>query len=99
MEQVTIELPGGGSVEALRIQDLPAEHIIAFMTMPPGLKEQMSIKLFQLAVGSAHADVLSGMTFGELEHVLSEWMFASAESESGDEDGRGSGLDWKGIIL
>lgn len=99
MEQVEIGLPGGGSVSALRIQDLPAEHIISFMAMPPGLKEQMGVKLFQLALGSSASEVLSGMTFGELEHVMNEWVSMSAESESEDPDGRGAGLDWSGLVL
>lgn len=99
MEQVTIGLPGGGSVNALRLQDLPAEHVVSFISMPPGLKEQMGIRLFQLALGSDNANVLLGMTFGELEHVMQEWLVLSADSESEDPDGRGRGLDWTGLTL
>jgi hypothetical protein len=61
METVDLELPGGGSVSALRLQDLPAEHVIAFMGMPPGMKEQMGVRLFQMALGRGQAEVLSGM--------------------------------------
>lgn len=94
MEQVRLELPGGGSVEALRLQDLPAEHVIAFIGMAPGMKEQMGVRLFQLALGSNSASVLEGMTFGELEHVMTDWLTKSGESEEEDPDGRGQGLDW-----
>lgn len=95
MEQVELALPGSGrTIAALRFQDLPAEHIIAFMAMPPGMKEQMGVKLLQLAIGRGNADALSGLTFGELEFVMSEWLVLSEESEAHDVDGRGLGLDW-----
>ena len=94
MEQLTIELPGGGPVEALRLQDLPAEHVMSFIASPPGVKELAGVRLFQLALGSNSADVIQGMTFGELEHVMGDWLTQSGESEERDEDGRGDGLDW-----
>ena len=94
MEQLRLELPGGGTVDALRLQDLPAEHVLAFIAMPTGMKEQMGVKLFQLALGSNGASVLEGMTFGELEHLMTEWLTRSGESEEDDTDGTGAGLDW-----
>lgn len=99
MELVSVSLPGGGSVDALRFQDLPAEHIISFMGMPPGFKEQMGIKLFALAAGTNGERALSGLTYGELEHVMSEWFMLSVESEEEDQDGTGSGLDWDHLLL
>jgi hypothetical protein len=99
LELVSVSIPGGGELEALRFQDMPAEHVIAFMGLPPGLKEAMGARLFMLAAGPSGADLVAGMTFGELEHVLSEWLFASAESEAGDSDGRGAGIDWSGLLL
>lgn len=95
MEQIELQLPGdGGTVSALRFQDLPAEHILAWMTLPPGMKDRMSYGLLRLALGVNAEGVLSGMTFGELEHVVNEWFHLSGEHEGGG-DGSGSGLDWR----
>lgn len=99
METVRVGLPGGGELEALRFQDLPAEHVISFMGMPQGFKEQMGVKLFILAAGEPGENALAGMTYGELEHVMQQWFEASADSEEHDSDGRGLGLDWSGPLL
>jgi len=93
-----VNIPGGGELEALRLQDMPAEHVIAFVGLPPGLKEAMGMRLFIMAAGPEGAAVVSGMTFGELEFLLTEWLTASAESEEHDQDGRGSGLDWSALL-
>jgi hypothetical protein len=98
MELVSVSLPGGGELSALRFQDLPAEHVQAFLSMPPGMKEAMGAKLFILAAGPSSVDVVSGFTYGELQYVLTEWMFASSESEEEDSDGRGKGLDWSELL-
>lgn len=92
MEQVRVELPeeaGGGYITALRFQDLPAEHVIAFLGQPPGYKEFMAKKLFILAAGEPGELALEGLTYGELEEVISEWMILSADTDS-----PGVGLDW-----
>jgi hypothetical protein len=94
METVELQVPGGRRVSALRLQDLPAEHVLAFMSLPVGVKEHMGVKLFKLALGSNGEDVLAGLTFGELEYLMSEWFLLSGESEAEDPDGRGLGLDW-----
>jgi hypothetical protein len=94
MELVRVTIPGGGELEALRFQDLPAEHVIAFMGMEPGYKELMAKRLFTLAAGEAGENAIRGMTFAELEHTINEWMLVSVKSSEVDEDGRGSGLDW-----
>lgn len=96
MEQVELRLPGDGSgtVSALRFQDLPAEHVLAWMTMPPGMKDRMSYGLLRLALGVNSESVLTGLTFGELENMISEWFLASGEAEGGG-DGAGQGLDWE----
>lgn len=99
MEEVRVQLPDGESLTALRLQDLPAEHVIAFLGMPPGFKEQMSVRMLQLAVGKAGVEALYGLTFGELEQVLDSWLTASAESEERDSDGRGDGIDWSGFLV
>jgi hypothetical protein len=88
LEQVRLELPDGGAVDALRLQDLPAEHVLAFMAMPPGMKEIMGVRLFQLALGSDSENVLDGMTFGELQVLYQDWMTQSLETEDS------KGLDW-----
>ena len=85
---------GGGALSALRLQDLPAEHVIAFMGMPPGYKQATALKLFSMASGMTEDSLLSRLTFGELEHMMEEWMIASAESEEVDPDGTGKGLNW-----
>lgn len=94
MEEVNVGVPGGGELKALRLQDLPADHVLAFIQMPDGPKQAFGVKLFRLASGPAGSSALDGMTFGELEHVVTEWLILSAESESEDQDGQGSGLDW-----
>lgn len=99
MEQVRIGLPGGGELEALRLQDLPAEHVISFMGLPQGAREMMGVKLLTLALGPKGSRMLAGLTYGELQHVMSEWFFASSESEEHDSDGRGAGLDWSDLLL
>lgn len=85
-------------MKALRLQDLPAEHVTAFIAMPPGMKELAGIKLLQLAVGSTGESVMSGMTFAELDRVMTDWMTRSAESEEADSDGAGAGLDWSELL-
>lgn len=101
MELVTVELPeglGGGELEALRFQDMPHEHVIAFIGMPPGYKEAMSVKLFQLAVGEKGAEKLIGMTYGEMEQIIRAWVEASdnatPEEDGGSGEGSGRELDW-----
>ncbi len=102
MELVRFKLPstlGGRELEALRFQDMPAEHVIAFLGMPPGYKEAMSMKLLSLAVGEANAKHLEGMTYGEMEQSVNAWLEASdpmgledSEDESEEE------LDWSGPL-
>jgi len=98
MELVNVPKPGGGELEALRLQDMPHEFVTTFMSLPSGLKEVMGVRLFILAAGPSAVELLSGLTFGELEHLLSEWLFASAASEEADRDGRGQGLDWSDLL-
>lgn len=95
MEEITVPLGGGGELKALRLQDLPAEHVIAFLGMPPGMKEMMAMKLFQLAAGPSSGTLLSGMTFGEMQETVAEWLVMSAMSE---DDVPGAGLDWSGLL-
>lgn len=95
MEEINVPLSGGGELKALRLQDLPAEHVIAFLGMPSGMKEHMAMKLFQLAVGPAASVLVSGMTFGELQDSVSEWLILSADAE---DDGAGAGLDWSELL-
>lgn len=101
MELVRVNLPeglGGGELEALRFQDMPHEHVIAFIGMPPGYKEAMSVKLFQLAVGEKGAARLEGMTYGEMEQIIRAWVEASdnatPEEDGGAGEGSGRELDW-----
>lgn len=98
MEELRLPLPDGGELKALRLQDLPAEHVLAFIGMPPGMKELAGVKLLQLAVGSEGSMALSGMTFAELDGVMTAWMAASGESEETDPDGRGGGIDWSELL-
>ena len=98
MEEIRVEIPGGGELKALRLQDLPAEHVTAWHAMPPGIKEAMGIKLFALAVGQSGEEFLVGLTFAELERLVVDWMFQSAESDEMDADGRGAGIDWSELL-
>lgn len=81
---------------ALRLQDLPAEHVIAFMGMPPGYKERMGVRLFALASGQEESGMVEGLTFGELETMITDWLVASAETE--EPDGPGVELDWSELL-
>ncbi|UVG35292.1 hypothetical protein SEA_CECE_286 [Microbacterium phage Cece] len=92
MEELTVRV-GERHVKALRLQDLPANHVFAYMAAPEGVREMVAAKLFVLASGD-QVD-LGELTFAEVDSAVSDWVAESLET-AGDEEG--SGLDWSGLL-
>ena len=96
MEELTVPLPQGGELKALRLQDLPRDYVFMYLSMPAQLQVVGAVKLFELAGGPDAVSAMEMMTYGEVEALVRHWI---EQSDFAHEDSPvGVGIDWSELL-